>query len=201
VAKGHSVCDLSVPGWKADTTSVSQVCAKLSTVSLTDSDVVVFDPLSNSAFCGTDDEGAPKTISKDHTGKYHCEGHLSTITSQMCSIKLRLCDPIIEVIKKSHVILLSPIPRYITTRCCGDKSHLQNFESRSLPREITSGLKMICELLQGWGEDKKLNFELLDSVGVVAGDTPLKVAQVNNGPPRTQCTGSLLPMTSLAAKL
>jgi hypothetical protein len=154
VAKGHSVCDLSVPGWKADTTSVSQVCAKLSTVSLTDSDVVIFDPLSNSAFCGTDDEGAPKTISKDHTGKYHCEGHLSTITSQMCSIKLRLCDPIIEVIKKSHVILLSPIPRYITTRCCGDKSHLQNFESRSLPREITNGLEMICELLQGWGEDK-----------------------------------------------
>jgi hypothetical protein len=41
---------------------------------------------------------------------------------------------------------------------------------------------MICELLQGWGEDKKLNFDILDSVRVVAGDTPLKVAQVNNGP-------------------
>jgi hypothetical protein len=108
------------------------------------------------------------------TGRYHCEGHLSTITSQMCNIKLQLCVPINELIKKSQVLLLSPIPRYVTTRCCGDKNHLQNFESRSLPREQTAGLEMICDLLQGWGEDRKLNFELLD--------TPLKVAQVNNGP-------------------
>jgi hypothetical protein len=170
--KHLNVCDLSVPGWKANTTSVSQVCAKIT--SLTESDVVVFDPLSNSAFCGTDDEGAPKTITKDQTGRYHCEGHLSTITSQMCNIKLQLCVPINELIKKSQVLLLSPIPRYVTTRCCGDKNHLQNFESRSLPREQTAGLEMICDLLQGWGEDRKLNFELLD--------TPLKVAQVNNGP-------------------
>jgi hypothetical protein len=80
------------------------------------------------------------------------------------------------------VILLTPIPRYISTRCCGDPGHHQNFVSRSLSREITTGLDIISEQLQGWGESKGIDFEILYTVGTVIGTDDLKGAQYNNRP-------------------
>jgi hypothetical protein len=182
IAKGQNVCDLSVPGWAADNTSVSSICSKLNNMSITDNDVIFLDPLSNSVFCGTDAEGAPKIIKKDQSGKYHCEGHLSLITNQMCTRKLSICDPILETVKDHKVIILSPIQRYITTRCCSDPGHLQNFTSKNLSRDIVQGLEVICELLQGWGESKCKHVEILDSVGCIVGTTPLKEARFNEGP-------------------
>jgi hypothetical protein len=144
--------------------------------------VILFNPLSNSAFCGTDAEGAPKSIRKDQSGRYHCEGHLSLITNQMCTIKLTVCDPILETVKDHNVIILSPIPRYITARCCGDPGHLQNFNSKTLSWDIVQGLEMISELLQGWAESKSKNVEVMDTVGCIVGAMPLKEARFNDGP-------------------
>ena len=33
-------------------------------------------------------------------------------------------------------VLISPIPRYILTKCCSDPTHLTNWEKESLPNEI-----------------------------------------------------------------
>jgi hypothetical protein len=78
--KNHTVVDLAVPGWKPDHSSVVKLQSQLHTIGINPSDTIIIDPLSNSAFCGTDADGAPEQMYRDSTGKYHCPGYLSVIT-------------------------------------------------------------------------------------------------------------------------
>jgi hypothetical protein len=57
--KNHTVVDLSVQGWKPDTKNIEKLRIQLAQVNPESSDFIVIDPLSNSAFCGTGDDGAP----------------------------------------------------------------------------------------------------------------------------------------------
>jgi hypothetical protein len=80
--KNHTVVDLWVPGWKPDTKNIEKLQIQLAQINPGSGDYIVINPLSNSAFCGTGDDGAPVQLSRDSNGKYHCLGSLSVITSQ-----------------------------------------------------------------------------------------------------------------------
>jgi len=51
-------------------------------------DVVVLDPLSNSSFFGTNEDGVPTAAKKDSAGNYHLEGDVMVATPAMTRSKL-----------------------------------------------------------------------------------------------------------------
>jgi hypothetical protein len=102
-------------------------------------------------------------LSKDSNGKYHCPGSLCVITSHMIKKVLNSLSPVIDTLKQSKVIL-SPVMRYVSSKCCKDQSHVDNFGTKGLQRDLINGLENILELLQGWGEHNLEHFEIINSM-------------------------------------
>jgi hypothetical protein len=47
------------------------------------------------------------------------------------------------VVRRTGTVLISPVPRYIYSKCCNDASHIENFEDTELDEEIVAGLEGI----------------------------------------------------------
>ncbi len=56
---GHMVVDLTSGGWIPKPGKIEKTCEILEKLNLTQFDTVVIDPMSNSAFLGTDEDGLP----------------------------------------------------------------------------------------------------------------------------------------------
>ncbi len=71
------VIDLTVRGWVPRSGKIEKLCDTLRKLNLTEKDTVVIDPMSNSAFLGTDEDGLPIPAAKSvEDGQYHLEGDL-----------------------------------------------------------------------------------------------------------------------------
>jgi hypothetical protein len=116
--KNHTVVDLSVPGWKPDTQNMEKLRMQMSQMNPGESDFVLIGPLSNSAFCGTGKDGAPVTLYKDNSGRYHFDGSLSVVTSHMVKKTLNSLNPVMDSLKHCKVILLSLLSIWIGDYLC-----------------------------------------------------------------------------------
>jgi hypothetical protein len=166
--KNHKVVDLSVPGWKPDTKNVEKLCAQLDQISLTASDTVVLDPLSNNAFCGTNSDGVPEPMFKDCSGKYHCPGSLSMITQHMSKKILAGLKQAVDKISDCKVVVMVPVMRYIVQKCCQDPTHIENFGTPSVKNDLINGVDSLVDLLHGWGEAELSNFTIMDIFDAIA---------------------------------
>jgi hypothetical protein len=54
---GLPVINLATPGWTLDNNSAAEIGRKLSYQNAGSGDILIIDPLSNSIFCGTDENG------------------------------------------------------------------------------------------------------------------------------------------------
>jgi hypothetical protein len=50
-------------------------------------------------------------------------------------------QPVFKAVKSFRGIILSPLPRYLWHRCCGDPAHVTNSEQPEFTSEIARGLK------------------------------------------------------------
>jgi len=74
---GHMVVDLTSRGWTPKPDKIEKLCETLEKLNLTEFDTVVIDPMSNSAYLGTDEDGLPIPAEKsDEDGRYHLYGDL-----------------------------------------------------------------------------------------------------------------------------
>ncbi len=61
------------------------------------------------------------------------------------------------------MVLVAPIPRYITKKCCEDSSHTENYKCDDFEFEIVSGIESHKRLLESWAHEHSLNYVLVDS--------------------------------------
>ncbi len=74
---GHMVVDLTSSGWTPKPGLIEKLCETLEKLNLTEFDTVVIDPMSNSAYVGTDEDGLPIPAEKsDEDGRHHLYGDL-----------------------------------------------------------------------------------------------------------------------------
>jgi hypothetical protein len=62
-------------------------------------------------------------------------GHLKIVTESFPELK---------------IMVLLPIPRYVTGKCCDSSDHITNFDDSSYVAEISDGLERVEELVTGW---------------------------------------------------
>jgi hypothetical protein len=71
------IVDLTSGGWIPKPGKIEKTCEILEKLNLTEFDTVVNDPMSNSAFLGTDEDGLPIPAEKsEEDGRYHLIGDL-----------------------------------------------------------------------------------------------------------------------------
>ncbi len=61
------------------------------------------------------------------------------------------------------VVLIAPIPRYITKKCCEDPCHTENYNCNDFEFEIVSGIETHKRLLESWANDLSMNYVIVDA--------------------------------------
>jgi hypothetical protein len=155
---------LAYPGFRATPQALTQLASRLEEIRPTPEDRLVLDLLSNSTFMGTDVDGLPTASVQGEGGTYHIPGSLTValvpVTKKIlanCSQIGKLCSTV------KHVTLISPIPRYITGKCCDDNSHVENYDSDEFETEIINGLDQQKRLLDIWAAEHQMCYRIVDA--------------------------------------
>jgi hypothetical protein len=147
-----------------------------------DYDTVILDLLSNSSFMGTDEEGLPTPATTGEGGTYHIPGSLVTSSGPAIKKILANCNRLGKLCASCHqVTLVAPVPRYVTSRCCNNSSHVENYENEDFEAEIIVGIELHKKLLEGWAMEHSLNFDMVDATELVDPVEPVLRNRVTHG--------------------
>ncbi len=176
---------LAMPGFKPSPDNLREIERKIRRIDPDERDLVVMDLISNVAYMGTDEDGLPSPAVRSGDGTYHITGSLTTAPPTKIKKALECCAPLAGILKKTRVLLICPIPRYVASKCCTDPMHIENFNSSEYDDELLECQDQHRRLLGTWGATVGLNFEICDPTSVVNNTEPMLRH-------RTTSTGSLL---------
>jgi hypothetical protein len=69
--------------------------------------------------------------------------------------------------------LICPIPRYVTSKCCTDSTHIENFSNSDYDDELLECQDQHRRIFSVWGASVGLNFEICDPTSVVNNTEPM----------------------------
>jgi lysophospholipase L1-like esterase len=124
-AQGLKVTDMSVPGWVANSASISALSKQLDHLHTEPGTVVVLDLLGNSStkFLQIDDTlSMPCKID----GKWHLLGDVKNVDDTDIGEQLRKLSGCLTKIKDVPKVFIPPIPRYVFGSCCSHPDHAPN---------------------------------------------------------------------------
>jgi len=139
-AAGADSIYVGYPGWVAAKDSLAEAARKLGGMTLGEGDVVILDLFSNSAFMGTDADGLPCRAVRNRTdSRYHILGELQaapkTVFERIVG-DASGASGLAAATSGCKTVLISPIPRYLASKCCSDSTHLTNWDKEGLQNEM-----------------------------------------------------------------
>jgi hypothetical protein len=141
---GHMVVDLTSRGWTPKPDKIEKLCETLEKLNLTEFDTVVIDPMSNSAYLGTDEDGLPIPAEKsDEDGRYHLYGDLQLAPPSAFKNALKNMEKLLAYVGNAKVVFVIPLPRYVLSGCCADTEHVSNRLSGELAAEFAGAEKCL----------------------------------------------------------
>jgi hypothetical protein len=72
--------------------------------------------------------------------------------------------PIFESAEGATFVLVTPTTRFVTGKCCGDLSRIDNYDSDSYEPVIQEGIDLQIQILNTWAIGKHLDYYILDHV-------------------------------------
>ena len=143
------VVDLSVGGWILDPDSAKVLEADL-LEAMTDLDAedttVVLQLFDNVTYQGSGPNGPTRPIKAG--GKYHLEGALQIVSAEAFRDLFETALPVIRAARGATILLVGPLHRYVTGKCCGNPAHITNFED-------TAYVEMIGDTVKELGKQMK----------------------------------------------
>ncbi len=97
---------------------------------------------------GTDDTGLLTEASRGKDGRDHIIGSLSMAPPSVTKKILTACLPLVTALRKSSTVLISPVPKYVHTKCCKNDEHIKNFSDPVTEEETAMGLEGLKRLLR-----------------------------------------------------
>jgi len=113
------VIDLSVPGWKLNDRNVKQLVDEIGKLGNITNAVGILDLASNTTFRYVNQDDGSLSLPYKHDGKYHMDGKVTICTPDMTQTLLAKAAPLLDAIPGLK-ICIPPLPRYLTTPCCGN---------------------------------------------------------------------------------
>ncbi len=158
----HMVVDLTGSGWTPKPGKIEKLCEILEKLNLTEIDTVVIDPMSNSAYLGTDEDGLPIPAEKsDEDGRYHLLGDLQLAPPSAFKNCLKNMEKMLAFVGGAKVVFIIPLPRYILAGCCKNTDHVSNRLSGELAAEFAGAEKCLLEAAamgERTGKARLINF-------------------------------------------
>ena len=87
---------------------------------------VIFQLLDNNLYFASTEDGRLIPASRDNDGLYHIEDDLTIADKTALLAVMKLCGPLWEVATGRHMVVISPLPRYVKEGCCGEPEHMPN---------------------------------------------------------------------------
>ena len=126
-AKGIPTGSILANGWRATKKSAEDMAAHVrAELAERYYSAVVFQLLDNNIFFSKFEDGSLCPSRRTSDGNYHVEGELVVASRESQFAILKMCTPLWEAAKGRHMVVVGPMPRYVTEGCCPDPDHVTN---------------------------------------------------------------------------
>ena len=142
--RGKKAIAATIAGWKPVGDQIKPMLGKieraLSLCPDKEKAIFVLQAMDNCSYFCQDEEGNIASATKGLDSKHHIPGNsvLAHPDTQYMLFKKML--PIFDAIKEYKKIILSPLPRYWESRCCGKKSHVRNLDEADYRAKLEAGV-------------------------------------------------------------
>jgi hypothetical protein len=138
---------LTTPGWKLNKENVEKIIPDLKEVieSIPKEAPVIFFCLDNTVFKVATAEGELTNISKcvAEDDGFHINGSLVVAPDFFIRNQIELLKTLVSYCEGHTVLIMCPVPRYTTFRCCDDPSHCRNFDDPTYLSSLLNDLTQI----------------------------------------------------------
>ena len=176
-SRHHNIADLSIPGWKLNESTAMDLASDISGIMENNDSsrvVVVLQLFDNETYKGLSGNEILDPVKID--GKYHILGKLVLASKEEFKALFGIAIPIIKAAKSATVLLISPLYRYATGRCCRLETHVSNFAEEDYTKKLSNTVQSLGKQLRSlvwhrhWKHVSVVNPAAHMGIGLIAGD-------------------------------
>ena len=173
-AQGETVSSLADPSWRLTDESAEKLANRLKKlVAENPESTVIFQLYDSCIYYSSTGPGERSLPRKGPDGKFHVPGDLVMADWPTFKQIFAPSIPLIRAAGKNRKTLLSPLPRYIMSRCCSDQDHLKNFGTREYVRAMGKALAETDDWIRDLAYCKRINnFSVVNTATLVDLDSP-----------------------------
>ena len=161
--QGESVTCLASPSWRLTGENVASTSMSLEdAVRANPSAIVIFQMLDSSIYFSSSEEGEITLPKRAADGRYHVPGELVLADWSALKKIFTTSLPLIRAGGRNKKLILSPLPRYINSKCCDSESHITNFGGKAYAKGMGKQLADIHSWLDDLAHGKRLqSYEII----------------------------------------
>jgi len=160
--------DLAMKGWSVTEDNVNTLADNISNSTMTNQadTVIIYQMFDNSTYRSCTGPGLFALPRKDKTdGKYHVEGRLTLADRAAFKEIFNVAVPALRAGGDCRKIIITPLTRYLTGKCCTDPGHITNYTTAEYEGEMCRGLRDIRKWIAEFAYTKRIqNFTVMDPV-------------------------------------
>jgi hypothetical protein len=139
---GAEAMVVSIPEWRINTQNVALLIEKAkSALEGREQHAIILVGLEDSYYQTQSEEGYTMPARKDIDGHFHVDGDLHVANKEAQMRMFKLMEPIWRLAPKQVMIIISPMIRYLTARCCTVPDHIPNRTAPNFESMIWSSLE------------------------------------------------------------
>jgi hypothetical protein len=148
---GHHADVIYESNWRAVKANVTEMAERVrEKLERTRMDTVVFCILDNSVYYCMDDNGDLIPPQRDKAGKFHIHGELVLSSRSAQQVLFGSIQELLDAAKGRNIIVLSPLPRYVSGGCCDNDGHVANRRRPGFEANLNRELKDVAERLRDY---------------------------------------------------
>ncbi len=84
--------------------------------------------------------------------------------------------PLLKVTKGHNLVVIGPLPRYVTYKCCGDSGHITNYDDENYIDNVAAGVKERGIQLKNLLRTRRIGCEIVVPLAAMGldGEVPLE---------------------------
>jgi hypothetical protein len=138
---------LASPGWKLSKENTEKIVLDLKEIleTIPQDAPVIFFCLDNSVFKVATAEGELTNISRcvPEDDGFHVNGSLVVAPDFFIKNQIEMLKTLVSYCRGHTVLIMCPVPRYVTFRCCDDPGHCTNFDDPAYLATLISDLARV----------------------------------------------------------
>jgi hypothetical protein len=162
--RGYAVNRICTPGWKPTSQSVQAILPKVSEVlkNLAEDDIILIQALNNTAYYSQTKDGGDVPVQRCSDNRFHVEGDLGVASKERQQRIFLVIEPLLRLLDKLKVILVTPMPRWLYESCCESADHAANRTEDGFEEKMRAALREFRINFKNFAFLKNFRIKVLD---------------------------------------